>query len=309
MEALLAHSFDYLSSYDQTKIRKGLRQVEGLLAQICLSRGGGAPKPSAADRRRSMVSVNNNSNNNNNASNTAATPAPPKSLNELCDDPAFREFYKLQEGFQWNVALRLISCLEHLLGRGSNGANDLLIIAALDLIQGVLLLHPPSRALFAREIYMNLLLDLLEPANCPAIQSSTLLTLVTALLDSPANTRTFEDLDGLLTITSLFKLRSTSREVKLKLVEFLYFYLMPETPISPSSSPGRPHKVAPGGGGGGARAASGVSDAGVAGGGRDASRDTKNTEEKQALLGKYLSNVEDLVEDLKETAPFGGTVY
>ncbi|KAI1906183.1 hypothetical protein LOZ61_006797 [Ophidiomyces ophidiicola] len=236
-------------------------------------------------------------------------PAPPKSLSELCDDPAFREFYKLQEGFQWNVALRLISCLEHLLGRGSNGANDLLIIAALDLIQGVLLLHPPSRALFAREIYMNLLLDLLEPANCPAIQSSTLLTLVTALLDSPANTRTFEDLDGLLTITSLFKLRSTSREVKLKLVEFLYFYLMPETPISPSSSPGRPHKVAAGGGGGGARAASGVSDAGVAGGGRDVSRDTKNTEEKQALLGKYLSNVEDLVEDLKETAPFGGTVY
>ncbi|KAI1949303.1 hypothetical protein LOZ57_002677 [Ophidiomyces ophidiicola] len=312
MEALLAHSFDYLSSYDQTKIRKGLRQVEGLLAQICLSRGGGAPKPSAADRRRSTVSVNNSNNNNhnhNNASNTAATPAPPKSLSELCDDPAFREFYKLQEGFQWNVALRLISCLEHLLGRGSNGANDLLIIAALDLIQGVLLLHPPSRALFAREIYMNLLLDLLEPANCPAIQSSTLLTLVTALLDSPANTRTFEDLDGLLTITSLFKLRSTSREVKLKLVEFLYFYLMPETPISPSSSPGRPHKVAAGGGGGGARAASGVSDAGVAGGGRDVSRDTKNTEEKQALLGKYLSNVEDLVEDLKETAPFGGTVY
>src|SRR5204862_4370398 len=129
-----------------------------------------------------------------------------------------------------SVTLRLISCLEHLLGRGSNGANDLLVISTLDLIQGTLLLHPPSRSLFAREIYMNLLLDLLEPVNCPAIQTSTLLALVTALLDSPANTRTFEELDGLLTITSLFKLHATSREVKLKVVEFLYFYLMPETP-------------------------------------------------------------------------------
>lgn len=45
-------------------------------------------------------------------------------------------------------------------------------------------------------------------------------------------------------------------------------------------------------------------------GGRDArGSDTKTTEEKQVLLGKYLSNVEDLVEDLKESAPFEGTVY
>jgi hypothetical protein len=47
MEALLSLSFDNLSSYDQAKIRKGLRQVEGLLAQICLS---SSPK-SAAERR------------------------------------------------------------------------------------------------------------------------------------------------------------------------------------------------------------------------------------------------------------------
>jgi hypothetical protein len=206
------------------------------------------------------------------------------------------------------VALRLISCLEHLLGRGTNGTNDLLIIATLDLLQGVLLLHPPSRALFAREIYMNLLLDLLEPANCPAIQSSTLLTLVAALLDHPENTRTFEDLDGLLTVTSLFKLRATSREVKLKLVEFLYFYLMPETPFEPTSTMSapntgfhhqrRPSKLV-------SRSVNGIG---------ETDRDeldscTKTTEEKQALLGRYLNNVADLVEDLKETAPFGATVY
>ena len=82
----------------------------------------------------------------------------------------------------------------------------------------------------------QLLLDLLEPAHCPAIQSATLLTLVAALVDAPANTRTFEALDGLLAITSLFRSRTTVRDVKIKLVEFLYFYLMPETATPPTPS-------------------------------------------------------------------------
>ncbi|PYH98598.1 cell division control protein 14 [Aspergillus ellipticus CBS 707.79] len=292
METLLAHSFDYLSSYEPSKVRKGLRQVEGLLAQICLSKS----KRPASDKRRSLLSF-------------GASHPVPKTLSELRDDPAFREFFKLQEGFQWNVAMRLVTCLEHLLGRGSNDTNDLLIVSTLDLIQGVLLLHPPSRTLFAREIYMNLLLDLLDPINCPAIQSATLLTLVTALLDHPANTRTFEELDGLLTVTSLFKQRATSREVKLKLVEFLYFYLMPETPMVASSAPNTafghqrsPSKLPA------AQVSRSVNVPGAHGGGK-AHRDTRTTDEKQALLGRYLNNVEDLVEDLKETAPFGATVY
>ncbi|KAL2795081.1 cell division protein Cdc14 [Aspergillus keveii] len=289
MEALLAHSFDYLSSYEPTKVRKGLRQVEGLLAQICLSR---AKRP-VCDKRGSPLLFD--------------TPQSGcKALSELRDDPAFREFFKLQDGFQWNVAMRLVTCLEHLLGRGSSGTTDLLILSTLDLIQGVLLLHPPSRILFAREIYMNLLLDLLDPINCPAIQSATLLTLVAALLDHPANTRTFEQLDGLLTVTSLFKQRSTAREVKLKLVEFLYFYLMPETPMLSTSAPNTalqrsPSKL------GGSPASRSVNVSGAHNGSKG-SRDTRTTQEKQSLLGRYLNNVEDLVEDLRETAPFGTTV-
>jgi hypothetical protein len=85
METLLAHSFDYLSSHEPSKVRKGLRQVEGLLAQICLSKSKCSP-----DRRRSYLA-------------TEAQPAP-KALAELRDDPAFREFFKLQESFQWNGA-------------------------------------------------------------------------------------------------------------------------------------------------------------------------------------------------------------
>ncbi|KAI9662083.1 MAG: hypothetical protein M1829_006222 [Trizodia sp. TS-e1964] len=268
MEALLSLAFDNLSSYDGVKIRKGLRQVEGVLAQICLIKQTTTP----AERRRSMVSAPAASNG-------------MKDLGALVEDPAFREFFKLQEGFEWNY-----------------GQNDLLILATLDLIQGVLLLHPPSRSLFSREIYMNLLLDLLDPTNCPAIQSLTLLVLVCVLLEQPSNTRTFETLDGLLTIASLFKSRSTSREVKLKLLEFIYFYLMPETPSIPTSAPNTSAL---------SRSPSKLASAFVQSerkGFSASNQNTKETEEKQALLGRYLGDVQDLVEDLRESAPFGGRI-
>ncbi|KAG5932111.1 hypothetical protein E4U53_001486 [Claviceps sorghi] len=291
MEALLSLAFDNLSSYDGPKVRKGLRQVEGLLAQICLS-DGRTPQPQdkpAADHEGDVPMS-----------------PPRKGLAELSRDPAFREFFKLQEGFEWNVAMRLIGTLDRLMAKGSDGQNDLLILSALDLIQGVLLLHPPSKTLFSREQNMNLLLDLLEPFNCPAIQSATLLTLVVALIDTPSNTRTFEGLDGLLTVTSLFKSRSTSREVKMKLVEFLYCYLMPETPSIPradrrDSVPAMlqrsPSKLAGAFTADGRRKRAGSSAVPMLA-----------THEKQELLSRHLSNVEDLVKDLKNCAPFGGVL-
>lgn len=84
MESLLSLSFDYLSSYDGVKIRKGLRQLEGLLAQICLSRSN------PVSDRRSLVVAN------------GGVKRAPKELGALKDDLAFREFFKLQEGFEWN---------------------------------------------------------------------------------------------------------------------------------------------------------------------------------------------------------------
>jgi len=143
MEALLSLSFDNLSSYDSSKIRKGLRQVEGLLAQICLSSQSSQSQPKTnAEKRRSVLEPDRE-------------PPPKKALEELGADPAFREFFKLQDGFEWNVAMRLVNCLDRLLGKANDGEYDLLIIQTLDLIQGILLLHPPSRTLFSRELYMN----------------------------------------------------------------------------------------------------------------------------------------------------------
>jgi hypothetical protein len=90
MESLLSMSFDHLASFDAGKIRKGLRQLEGLLAQICLStsRTGAT---AAGEKRRSLA-----------ASGTSEQTPPPKDLAQLKDDAAFREFFKLQEGFEWN---------------------------------------------------------------------------------------------------------------------------------------------------------------------------------------------------------------
>lgn len=149
METLLSHSFDYLSSSSPQKIRKGLRQIEGLLAQICMSKTS-AP----INKRHSMLALG------------SSPAAGPKKLSELHIDPAYREFFKLQQGFQYNLTMRLISTLERLLGKESNGTNDLLVIQTLELIQGVLLLHPPSRDLFAREIYMNVCTCFLWTSKC-----------------------------------------------------------------------------------------------------------------------------------------------
>jgi len=138
---------------------------------------------------------------------------------------------------------------------------------------------------------MNLLLDLLDAANPPAIQAQALLVLVTALLATPESTRAFEQMDGLLTVASLFKSRSTSKEVKMKVVEFLYFYLMPESASNmekqrkPSNKKDVNEKV-------------------LAQVGENGARSIRTTEEKQQMLGQYLSNVAELVEDLRENTPF-----
>lgn len=141
---------------------------------------------------------------------------------------------------------------------------------------------------------LQLLLDLLEPINCPAIQSATLLVLVVALLETPRNTRTFEQLDGLLTVSSIFKSRSTARDVKFKTMEFLYFYLMPESPSvsrsgsplqrSPTSKLGRPVRMH----------TEDVNDL----------SETLSTDRKQRMLGEHLANVDDLVRDLQQYTPF-----
>lgn len=90
MEQLLSHSFDNIASKDTAKIRKGLRQIEGMLAHICLK--DSKTKPAKDGHRRNQSAA------------TFSEQADSKKLRELPDDLAFREFFRLQDGFEWNGA-------------------------------------------------------------------------------------------------------------------------------------------------------------------------------------------------------------
>lgn len=85
MESLLSVAFDNISSRDSTKIWKGLRQIEGLLAQLCLAKN-------ARRQHKRSASVLEDS----------KEGSSPKQLRDLKSDPAFREFFRLQDGFQCN---------------------------------------------------------------------------------------------------------------------------------------------------------------------------------------------------------------
>jgi hypothetical protein len=163
---------------------------------------------------------------------------------------------------------------------------------------------------------MDTLLDLLDIANPPSVQQAAILVLVTALLQNPKATRTFEAVDGLLSIKDLLRSEETTRGVKMRVMEFLYFYLMPEAPL-PTSAERNGTAVRVKRNGEVASEDEGVSlySNGTAGsfmeGGRGydgdgvkMDRTIKSTREKQRLLGQYLSNVDDLVEDLRESNLF-----
>ena len=101
---------------------------------------------------------------------------------------------------------------------------------------------------------------------------------------------------------------------------------MPETPqlkVPADSMPAAPNGMSLLGGGGGAKGHQrspsklalttdgaavrrGVADFDV--GLDDENGATLSTEEKQELLGRHLSSVEDLVKDLRHCTPFGGVV-
>ena len=90
----------------------------------------------------------------------------------------------------------------------------------------------------------------------------------------------------------------------MKLMEFLYFYLMPEAPYSGvgsrQSSVGLQRSPSKRLGASSERSNNGPGEA--------AKEATRTTIEKQKLLGRYLPNVEDLVEDLRESAPYGASL-
>ena len=213
------------------------------------------------------------------------------------------------------MASRLIATLERLLGMPGSSDNDIVILSALELLQGMLLLHPPSRSLFSREIYLNILLDLLDSANPPALQSQALMVLMSVMLECPRNARTFEEMDGLLTVASLLKSRGTAKDVRVRAMEFLSFYLMPEAAEPEAAAEAieghdmatvqrTPSKSASG------NVAHSRTRSNESTGSMDVDEEvgtTRTTKEKKAYLERWLGNVDWLVQDLPGGVPLASS--
>jgi cell division control protein 14 (SIN component) len=137
----------------------------------------------------------------------------------------------------------------------------------------------------------------------------TLTILIIALTNNPTNARVFERADGLLAVSALLRESETTKVVKQAVLEFLYFYLLPE-----ESEQQLLHvtdtmkKVRVSG-----------SDKSSAGSRVSSSGDTSVTEldercairtvrEKRTMLGKYLSSVSGLSTEFQAMSIFEGAV-
>ncbi|KAH9884945.1 CDC14-domain-containing protein [Cubamyces lactineus] len=156
--------------------------------------------------------------------------------------------------------------LEGLLNKGSadrDKKSEAAILAgqlsrAMALIQGVALTHKPSKQYLGRRYSLEVLLDLLlvsrhlnsnstpssstptspkagassfQPPKATEIPLASVVidTLLCILVDSVPALRVFEDLSGVQVVVKILKRAGTPREVRMKCLEFLYFYLLDET--------------------------------------------------------------------------------
>ena len=281
-------SFDQLASpsalvvADAQDTKSALKSIESLLLHISLPQG----------------QVNGDE----------LVPFPDPNSNRL-----FAWYYKLQDSFQTNVAQQLIVFLQRIADGTERTHTQAFVLLAMDLLQGALLLHSPSRKLFRTSI-MTMLLTFLESWS-PEIYVQAIQTLVCACVDAPENLRTFEKVGGFDVVSRIFMDVKTEVRVKYKVLEFLYFYLIPETDGTTDTMrtsetaiyyPLDDGTIRPGDVKHAREPAHDSKDA------KDTVIDakleqvsTRTVDEKQELLGRYFTNIDKLVEDLKVYKPFG----
>ncbi|KAL0950107.1 hypothetical protein HGRIS_010108 [Hohenbuehelia grisea] len=169
------------------------------------------------------------------------------------------DFLALQYTFECNVPSRLLGWiatstwrLESLAARPSDDISEMAGLTwhlswALTLIQGIALNHPSTKVFLGRQYGLEILLDLLlasrhapppaaasEPAPTKSaslpLTSIVIDTLLCVLVDASPALRVFEEISGLQAIVKILKRAGTPREVRMKCLEFLYFYLLDEKP-------------------------------------------------------------------------------
>ncbi|KAJ3865785.1 cell division control protein 14, SIN component-domain-containing protein, partial [Lentinula novae-zelandiae] len=129
---------------------------------------------------------------------------------------------------------------------------------SLSIVQGVALNHPRSKRWLGKIKSLEILVDLLlasrhvpssidSPASSstsskrgvtpPSLTSAILDTMLCILVDSTPALRAFEECNGVQAIVKILKRAGSPREVRMKCLEFLYFYLLDETkPSIPTAS-------------------------------------------------------------------------
>ncbi|KAJ7245704.1 cell division control protein 14, SIN component-domain-containing protein [Mycena rebaudengoi] len=135
---------------------------------------------------------------------------------------------------------------------------------ALSIVQGICLNHPPTKTYLGRKYSLEVLLDLFlasrhlsstpfessastdtpgspvkpTPGAALPLASVILDTLLCILVDSSPALRVFEDCNGVQAVVKILKRAGTPREVRMKCLEFLYFYLLDETASSSKHAAG-----------------------------------------------------------------------
>ncbi|KAK7062343.1 carbamoyl-phosphate synthase [Favolaschia claudopus] len=180
-------------------------------------------------------------------------------------------FLALQYTFECNVPSRILGWmvagtarLDALTSQGTidAAAEDEVatltsqLTLALSIIQGVCLIHAPTKVYLGRRYALEVILDLflssrhlsstpfaaannisgspVKPVlGAPLPLASVILdTLLCILVDSSPALRVFEACHGVHAVVKILKRAGTPREVRMKCLEFLYFYLLDETTSS-----------------------------------------------------------------------------
>ncbi|KAJ3797553.1 cell division control protein 14, SIN component-domain-containing protein [Lentinula aff. detonsa] len=131
------------------------------------------------------------------------------------------------------------------------------MILSLSIIQGVALNHQRSKRWLGRTKSLEILVDLLlasrnvplsifgsttqlgssKQSGTPSNLTSTILdTMLCILVDSTPALRAFEQCNGVQAIVKILKRAGSPREVRMKCLEFLYFYLLDETKPSTATA-------------------------------------------------------------------------
>ncbi|KAG5417356.1 hypothetical protein I9W82_004989 [Candida metapsilosis] len=165
----------------------------------------------------------------------------------ICSD--LDAFVKLQDNFGFNIT----SCIVKLYKRDLPKKDFLLLNRNL---QGLLLLHPPSKSVFNRHANMSSFLSLLNRKDDKFLTITTITTLIHILLKNYGNYRAFESGNGCpiiiqhLSLTSVFdidketqqqqqqqnrtspthskELDSLEQPLNFKIIEFLMLYMSEE---------------------------------------------------------------------------------